>query len=115
MLAVRDDFEQTQSREYFQYTAARPQESQVAALAPDVNKRPNDCADARTVNLGQTCQVQQQLAHAVGNQLLQIVVQRCAVTTGERRSSMKIQYGDIGVFADKDLKSLTAPNGVFGV
>ena len=58
MLAVRDDFEQTQSREYFQYTAARPQQSQVAALASDGNKRPNDCADARTVNLGQTCQVQ---------------------------------------------------------
>ncbi len=99
-LKARDDVEQTEHPEYFQHTATRTEQFQVAALASERNVRCNDDAHTGTVNLRQVCQIQEQLARAAGNQFSQVAAQQLALTAVDGRSSAKVQNGHIAGFPD---------------
>ena len=79
------------------HPTTRTEQFQATALTAKGNIRLGDGADARTIQLCQVGQVQQQLPHPVGDQSLQMADKKIAVGAN-RRSSLKVQNSDIAGF-----------------
>src|SRR6267378_1233713 len=99
ILKSGDNVWQADHLQHSPHATRRTEQFQATALTAKGNMRPDDGADARTIQLCHIRQVQQQLPHAVGNQFLEMAVQQIAVSTNPR-SSLKVQNSDIGGFPD---------------
>jgi len=109
ILETRDDFEQVQHAEYLAHAATRTEESQAATLACERDISRSNDAKAGTIDLAQVCEIQEQLAHAAVEQALETAAQQLAFTVADGRPSAKVQYGDIAILPDCDLKAHNSP------
>jgi len=80
--------------QYILHSTTGTDQFQATALTAKGNIRTDYGANARTVQLRDVLQVQQQLLHALGDELFQMNPQQVAVNA-DYRSSMKVQNSDI--------------------
>ena len=99
ILKGRDRVCYAHNPQYILDPTPRTDQFQAAALTAKGNIRPNCGAKARTIQLRQVCQVQQQIPHALGDQLSQMDAQKVP-TIADCRSSPKVQNGDITELPD---------------
>lgn len=76
----------------------RTQQFEGAALTGDADERAGDGADARTVDLGQIREVEQQIASTAGDDLAQATVEQ-VIICANRRPAVEVNDGDAGRFA----------------
>ena len=93
-----DNVQQVKHSQYLPHSVGRAQQLEVATLPPDGDISPHNDSHAGTVNLGQSSQVQQQLARAACEQFFQIVAQQLALAAADSCSPAKVHYSDVGGF-----------------
>src|SRR6266704_7030054 len=67
ILKGRDNLWQADHPQHSPHPTTRTEQFQATALTPEQNIRPDNGADARTIQLRHVCQVQHQLKHAGGD------------------------------------------------
>src|SRR3981081_1896155 len=92
ILEVRDDLQKVDHLQYEQHPTAWTEQCQATTSTLEGNIRFYYRADARAIDLREVCHVQQQIAYAVGQQLLELPTQQLA-TTRDRRTAPKIEHG----------------------
>src|SRR5262245_54922891 len=96
----RDHVQEAKGVERQQGTAGRPYKSQVATLVAKAGIYLNDDAEAGTIYVAQSCEIQQELASPIGDQFFQLGSQQLALTVADGRPSLEVQDGDIAGFTD---------------